>query len=586
MATARKPKSPGARSPRLSKALDVLTLGHRAPLPPKLAAAAAEAIVRHRPWLMGSTVQGIGIGERMVGGKPTGELVLKVYVDRKLPVSKLANPAPRSVKLPGIAGAVEIDVEEIGRIGLEAAAGGAPRYAAGDEIGLVGNEPITGTLGCMVRKRDDPANLYLLSNAHVIANCGLAAEGARVTRTKPAPAGTAFASYSQCVGFTYSPEGYYNKADAAIARLDDPSGSSANIPEIGPVAGVAYDVTPGDRVRLFGASSDYSEGFVKDIDFRFEMQYPLAGGGIGRVGFRDQVLCSDFTRKGDSGALVLDAAGQAVGLHFAGSLDGEQPCSIFSPIGAVLAELQIDIVTSAADVPTLHATAASPGASAAPTAPGIAARLAALAVSHSFNGGVSWQLVRDGLSVGGQIETTGGEPESAARVWGTWGESILRWANHFEVPVELIVATILTESGGKPGALRLEPGYVSDEATPGKVSPGLMQTLIRTARDVLGNQTLDRGWLMVPDHSIQAGTAYIAHQAGKTKLDPPFVACAYNAGGVYANAGAANRWRMRQYPIDSGEHADRFAKWFNDCFRMFASRAEAPLMSFFSALRG
>ena len=41
-----------------------------------------------------------------------------------------------------------------------------------------------------------------------------------------------------------------------------------------------------------------------------------------------------------------------------------------------------------------------------------------------------------------------------------------------------------------------------------------------------------RAWLLEPDNSIQAGTAYIASQSSKTDLDPPKVSCAYNAGGV------------------------------------------------------
>ncbi|MDX8126729.1 hypothetical protein QLH52_05510 [Methylomonas sp. OY6] len=42
---------------------------------------------------------------------------------------------------------------------------------------------------------------------------------------------------------------------------------------------------------------------------------------------------------------------------------------------------------------------------------------------------------------------------------------------------------------------------------------------------------------------------------------------------------------MRQYPIGSAEHADRFVKWFNDCFVFFDSNGGAPECSFFNALR-
>ncbi len=195
---------------------------------------------------------------------------------------------------------------------------------------------------------------------------------------------------------------------------------------------------------------------------------------------------------------------------------------------------------------------------------------------HSaFEGGVQWRLTRRGVEVeGAGIERTRGAPETVWRVWGGFGDSIGRWGAHYRVPPELIVAAICTESGGRAERVRIEPGHESDEATPGRVSPGLMQTLISTAREAVGaevTEEIDRSWLLDPDNSIRAGTAYIARQKPMTGFDPPKVACAYNAGGVYRQTGAANRWQMRQYPIGTSTHADRFVKWLNDFFSLTAS---------------
>ena len=215
----------------------------------------------------------------------------------------------------------------------------------------------------------------------------------------------------------------------------------------------------------------------------------------------------------------------------------------------------------------------------------VLAALPALTLPHNRFGGATWRLTSMGLEVDGVLEVTAGEPLSALRVWNAWHGSIQRWGRHYAVPVELVMATMLTETNGNASRVRLEPGYVSDESTPHKVSPGLMQTLISTARHALGRPGIDRAWLLEPDHSIEAGTAYIGGQSTATRLDPPVVACAYNAGGVHANDATGNRWRMRQYPIGTGEHADRFVRWFNDCFRMFAQRGDAPGMSFYAAMR-
>ena len=120
-----------------------------------------------------------------------------------------------------------------------------------------------------------------------------------------------------------------------------------------------------------------------------------------------------------------------------------------------------------------------------------------------------------------------------------FGSSIERWSEEFGVPAELVIATICTESGGDPADERREPGFVSYEVTPHRVSIGLMQTLISTAQSALGGLPgIDARWLLEPDNSIRAGTAYIAHQRSRTDFDPPVVACAYNAGGVYRQSGA------------------------------------------------
>jgi len=38
---------------------------------------------------------------------------------------------------------------------------------------------------------------------------------------------------------------------------------------------------------------------------------------------------------------------------------------------------------------------------------------------------------------------------------------------------------------------------------------------------------------------------------------------------------------MRQYPINISEHADRFVKWFNECFIMFYEDGATPAPGFF-----
>lgn len=208
-----------------------------------------------------------------------------------------------------------------------------------------------------------------------------------------------------------------------------------------------------------------------------------------------------------------------------------------------------------------------------------------LARFHGFEGSVRWRLTAQGVDIEGTgVERTAGRPATVTRVWEAFSKEINEAARSTRVPSALIVATVCTESGGRVDAVRLEPGYVSDERTPHRVSVGLTQTLISTARDAM-QMSLGRDWLLVAGNAIAAGTNYIAGQARQTGLDPPLVAAAYNAGRLYHQGGAENRWKLRQYPIGTGKHCDRFVRFFNDAVAVLAGHATPPAVDL-SALLG
>ena len=217
----------------------------------------------------------------------------------------------------------------------------------------------------------------------------------------------------------------------------------------------------------------------------------------------------------------------------------------------------------------------------------MAVDLAPLVELHGFRDGIQWQLTPGGVLCAGEPKPkgSGGRPATIERIWQSFEAPIQAAATRYDVPVELILATIATESRGNPSAERSEPGFESYERTPDRVSIGLMQTLISTAREALGDPALDAAALRDPETAVLAGTAYIAKQKRVTGFDPPKVAYAYNAGGLYHQTGAGNRWKMRQFPIGTGAHADRFVAWFNDCFLVFDDPDDLPDPSFVRALR-
>jgi hypothetical protein len=190
-------------------------------------------------------------------------------------------------------------------------------------------------------------------------------------------------------------------------------------------------------------------------------------------------------------------------------------------------------------------------------------------------GRLRWRLTPAGVEVEGEAgaRRSPGGPRLAAACWERHGAALSEGARRFSVPVELLLATALTESGGRAEAVREEPGYVSDAETPHRVSPGLMQTLISTAREALGDPRLDRARLLDPATSIAAGAAYIRRQAlsGRTPtgFDPPLVAIAYNAGSLRPSRDATDPWGLVQTRRGNGAwHADSFIAFLGDALAL------------------
>jgi hypothetical protein len=129
---------------------------------------------------------------------------------------------------------------------------------------------------------------------------------------------------------------------------------------------------------------------------------------------------------------------------------------------------------------------------------------------HGAKGTRRWRLSAEGVAFEGEAAPRRNDPpRMAAACWAIHRVALEAAATRFTVPVELLLATACIESGGRAEAVREEPGYLSDEATPHRVSPGLMQTLISSAREALGDPKLDRPRLLDPVVSARAGAAFI-----------------------------------------------------------------------------
>jgi len=337
-------------------ALEFLTAGRNAVVPkrlderrfkdPEFLRAVEELRKQARPWLQGRGVQGIGIGmiEEDDGGK-SEELALRVYIDTLQNHKRAAHPVPEFVEIPDL-GRLRITIKEIGKLEPELYTKYVRPAPPGCSISLP--QLASGTLGCIVRKKGGAAgagDLYVLSNSHVIADSGCAAIGANIIQQGHVDGGSspqdAIATLAEFVPFTYSGSEYSNTVDAAIARVINAADVTSKIRLLGvSPAGISKNVKRGMKVVKVGRTTDKTCGLVSDVNFYTEMSFKAPGSSTKRrVGFKDQVLCTRYTAKGDSGAAVLNDRNEVVGLHFAGAEGG----SVFNPISFVFEQLGIEL---------------------------------------------------------------------------------------------------------------------------------------------------------------------------------------------------------------------------------------------------
>jgi len=105
---------------------------------------------------------------------------------------------------------------------------------------------------------------------------------------------------------------------------------------IGQARGVRFMNTVGEIVQKTGRTTNYSTGRVSGVNATVNVNY-----GNGRVArFTRQILTTNMSAGGDSGALLFDMNANAVGLLFAGS----PTLTIFNHIRYVQNLLNIRVV--------------------------------------------------------------------------------------------------------------------------------------------------------------------------------------------------------------------------------------------------
>ena len=161
-----------------------------------------------------------------------------------------------------------------------------------------------------------------------------------------------------------------------------------------------------------------------------------------------------------------------------------------------------------------------------------------------------------------------------APTWQKYRHLITAAAQRHNVPAELILATIVDESGGNPTAVAKNPGYVNDAATPSKVSFGLSQMLLSTARIIMPERRMDRAAMFDPATAIELVARYHARFYRDTGYDPRLVAWTY-VSGTAPRLNPGQRWYPRNL-----RHASRYTAVFEASIAHLSNQPTRPTVSF------
>ncbi len=287
---------------------------------------------------------GVDIGYKEVGGQLTDQLAIRVLVKAKREVAP-EERVPQSVAgfpTDVIERSYELQVLaiEAEQLTVQADTEHYDVLKGGISIGpcrTVGGTFLGGTLAVPVID-NVTAKPMLLSNFHVLCGDRSWTMGDFIAQPARIDEGTCPSSIVASVQRAV----LGGQVDCAVAEVTARS-AGAEIAEIGNVTGT-NSAAIGDPVRKRGRTTGLTYGIVDSLDMTVIVPYP----GIGEVTLTNQIgIRPDTTRNakfsgsGDSGAAIVNDAGEVVGLHFAGNpADGHAAAN---PIAGVLAALNVTI---------------------------------------------------------------------------------------------------------------------------------------------------------------------------------------------------------------------------------------------------
>ena len=281
-------------------------------------------------------VHNIGIGGRERAGQPTGQLVLKVFLEKKRKPEDI-NP---SEMIPAEIEGLPTDVVETGPFKLSAAQGKPPfpvqeAYKQGDfgrerpirggtQLGAKGGPPMPGTLGFMARVTGDPKRIMAVTCFHAIYPTGVFELNRKCGQPNPEESSTKCCDNK--IGLCVA--GHYDaQLDGALVRVDGGQEWLAEIHQIGFIRGphtisAAEAATLTFEVRKRGRTLRLTGGTVQSIVGNGTMNdpnmpaRPFTNGIVVKPNPSDVTTNPWFQQEGDSGAALVNDNNEVTGMLF------------------------------------------------------------------------------------------------------------------------------------------------------------------------------------------------------------------------------------------------------------------------------
>ncbi|UNO44256.1 hypothetical protein KGS77_28400 [Streptomyces sp. MST-110588] len=189
-----------------------------------------------------------------------------------------------------------------------------------------------------------PAQFYILSNNHVLADSNRAPLGSPVLQPGRFDGGTdpadRIGTLARFIAIQFAPQvplpQHNNVVDAALAKVEFEDATRDQYFSGPPRAWRRKSsVAVGDLVKKSGRTTNISFGRIISTDATIDVNYGTAG----TARFKDQILTTNISAGGDSGSLVTSLDSVAIGLLFAGS----STVTVLNHIENVRALLRVEI---------------------------------------------------------------------------------------------------------------------------------------------------------------------------------------------------------------------------------------------------